>query len=112
MARDKDYNKLIHTERWLRLRKAVLTAHPMCQDCMERGMLSPAVEVHHVRPVEDGLSYAEKQQLMYDPSNLRALCHGCHVRVHTEMGRSGKAGAKRRAREQRARFVKKFLGNG
>ena len=112
MARDKDYNKLIHTERWLRLRKAVLTAQPKCQDCMQRGMLSPAVEVHHVRPVEDGLSYAEKQQLMYDPGNLRALCHGCHVRVHTEMGRSGKAGAKRRAREQRARFVKKFLGNG
>lgn len=109
MARDRDYNRLIHTERWLRLRKAVLTAHPMCQDCLERGELSAATEVHHVRPVEEALGYAGKMRLMYDPANLRALCHACHVRIHTEMGRSGRDAVRGRNVRQIKEIVRKFF---
>ena len=108
MAKDKDYKRLIGTARWLRLRKAKLTANPTCERCKENGILRPATEVHHIVPVEDGLTVREKEALMYDFHNLRSLCHDCHVLTHTEMGRSGKAYAKRHAKEQLARFVKKF----
>lgn len=111
MAKDKDYIKLIHTQRWLRLRRATLTANPVCQQCKADGYITPATEVHHVTPVEYGVSAADKQRLMYDPHNLRALCHNCHVKVHIELGRSGKEATKRRNAEQVAATIKKFFGD-
>ena len=109
MSKDKDYNKLIHTARWLRLRRDVLTAHPLCERCEAEGFVTPASEVHHRVPVETAISYSEKARLMYDPNNLCALCHDCHVRVHTEMGRSGKAATKRRNAEQVKEIIVKFF---
>ena len=109
MAKDKDYIKLIHTPRWLNLRRAILSAHPLCERCEAQGYITPATEVHHQRPVEYGVTYAEKYRLMYDVKNLRALCHDCHVKAHIEMGRSGKEATRRRNAEQVARVVKNFF---
>lgn len=109
MSKDKDYNRLIHTVRWLRLRRDKISANPTCERCEGMGRLSPTTEIHHVIPVENGLTLEEKRRLMYDPTNLMALCHDCHVYVHTERGRGGKKGAKSRATEQRDNFRKKFL---
>lgn len=110
MAKDKDYMKLIHTPRWLHLRRDTLTAHPLCERCRAEGYVTPATEVHHRRPVELGINYDEKRRLMYDADNLEALCHNCHVKVHTEMGRSGKEAARRRNAEQVAEVLKKLYG--
>lgn len=111
MAKDKYYNQLIHAGKWLRLRCAVLTEHPICERCEEEGRLTTATEVHHIRPVEEGYSYADKLQRMYDRANLRALCHDCHVKTHTELGRSGRKATKKRNAEQVARINKKFFGD-
>ena len=108
MAKDKDYIKMIHTTQWLKLRRDVLTKHPLCESCREAGVLTPAVEVHHIVPVEDGLSKREKERLMFSPSNLRALCHACHAKIHTELGR-GKKHTQRQSKEQLKQFVKKFF---
>jgi len=110
MSRDADYNRLIHTVRWLRLRRDVLTEHPLCQRCEEEGRVTAASEVHHVRPVEEGVGLADKRQRMYDRGNLRALCHDCHVRTHVEMGRCGKEAARKRRAEQK-KIVIKLLFN-
>ena len=75
MAKDKEYNKLIHKNKWLKLRKAKLSSNPICERCKE----------------------------------MMALCHDCHILTHTEMGRSGKAHAKRKAKEQLKGFQEKFL---
>lgn len=109
MAKDKEYIKLIHAGRWLKLRRSKLTACPLCERCEQNGLVRPATEVHHIFPVEDALSSAEKARLMYDPHNLMALCHSCHVEIHKQMGRSGKVQAKRRAFEHLKQFKKKFL---
>ncbi|MDY3620167.1 MAG: HNH endonuclease signature motif containing protein [Prevotella sp.] len=82
----------------------------MCERCREEGRLAPATEVHHIRPVEEGLTLREKEQLMFDPHNLRALCHECHVKTHTEMGRCGKKQAKERAEAHLLRFKERFMG--
>ena len=108
MSRDKDYIRLIHKSRWLQLRKAKLTACPVCERCADEGRTRAATEVHHVTPVERGLTAQEKERLMYDPHNLRALCHECHVLTHTEMGRGGKANARAHAKAQMLKFVKKY----
>ncbi len=111
MAKDKDYMKLINTSRWLRLRRDILTAHPLCERCEAEGYITPATEVHHRKPVEDGINYAEKHRLMYDPKNLCALCHDCHVKTHIEMGRSGKKAARRRNDEHVRAIIVKFFNN-
>lgn len=110
MAKDKDYQQLIHTDRWLRLRRDKLTASPLCERCQQQGIVTPATEVHHVTPVEDGLTLAAKRQLMYDYHNLRALCHDCHVQTHVELGRCGRAATKRRNEAQVVAVVEKFFG--
>ena len=110
MAKDKDYQQLIHTSRWLRLRKETLTAHPLCQRCQQQDILTPATEVHHVRPVEEALTKAEKVRRMYDPHNVQALCHACHVQVHTELGRCSKQANKERKAKQARAIIEKFFG--
>lgn len=110
MAKDRDYQQLINSTKWLRLRREVLTRHPLCQRCEAEGKLTAATEVHHVRPVEEAITYADKQQRMYDPHNLRALCHDCHVRTHTELGRSGREATKKRNAEQTAQVIARYFG--
>ena len=112
MAKDKDYQKLINTTRWLQLRRYILTAQPLCQRCQAEGRITAATEVHHVRPVEEAIHYSEKRRRMYDPHNLRALCHDCHVKTHTEAGRSGREATKKRNAEQVAQVISRFFGDG
>lgn len=109
MSKNRTYRRLIHTARWLRLRRDILSAHPVCQACEEEGRLSPATEVHHIVPCETALGEREMEALMYDPHNLVALCHRCHVEAHVALGRGGKEAARRRAGVKMQKFVKKFL---
>lgn len=111
MAKDATYNRLIHSERWLLLRRNIITRHPVCQRCEEEGRLTPACEVHHIIPAETAINESEMRRLMFDPHNLRALCHDCHVKTHTEMGRSGREATKKRNREQVTAVVRKFFGD-
>ena len=111
MAKDKDYIAMIHTTAWLRLRKEVLTATPLCVECQKAGRIEAATEVHHVRPVEEAITYSDKRQRMYDPHNLQALCHDCHVRIHTQLGRSGKEATRKRNEAQTQEVIKKFFGS-
>ena len=110
MSRNADYIRWIHSARWLRLRRARLTAHPLCERCQAEGRARAATEVHHRRPVEEAASRAEQERRMFSPLNLQALCHWCHVEAHAAMGRSGKEAAKRRAAGQTAETLRRYFG--
>lgn len=110
MAKDADYIRLIHTSRWLRLRKYVLSDHPLCERCESRGIITPAVEVHHRTPVEHGTNLREKETLMFDPGNLMALCRNCHVEIHVEMGRSGRERTKAANAAKTQSIISRFFG--
>lgn len=70
------------------LREAYITQHPMCEECLKRGIIdSVATEVHHRKPIGTGRSLSEKKKLAFDPDNLESLCHDCHVKIHQEMFR-------------------------
>lgn len=111
MAKDEYYNKLIHTARWLRLRRDTLTRHPLCQRCEAEGRITPATEVHHVFPVEEAVTAAEKARLMFDPHNLRALCHACHARTHAEMRRGSREATRRRNDSHVKSVIERFFGS-
>ncbi|WP_337571891.1 HNH endonuclease signature motif containing protein [Prevotellamassilia timonensis] len=109
MSKDKQYIKQIHTRRWLMLRREVLSRHPLCERCQAEGRTRAATEVHHITPVEEGVSPLDKRTLMFDAHNLQALCHECHVRTHTELGRSGRqANADRQHRKAEATISRFF----
>lgn len=109
MAKDMEYQQLIHAGKWLRLRKLILTRTPLCQRCLAEGRTTAATEVHHIRPVEEAIAFNDKLQRMYDQTNLRALCHDCHVRTHTELGRSGRKATKKRNEKQVKQVIKRFF---
>ena len=72
--------------------------------------MTPASEVHHIIPAESAINESEMRRLMFDPHNLMALCHDCHVKTHTEMGRSGREATKKRNREKVNAVCRKFFG--
>lgn len=66
--------------KWRRLRDDFIMLHPLCEDCLSKGKVVPADDIHHIRsPFRDGqINWA----LLMDPENLVALCKDCHGRRH------------------------------
>lgn len=101
---------MIQSRRWRELRRRVLTSRPCCERCAERGLVTAAREVHHVLPVEHVTGPAAQEGRMFDPLNLMALCHACHVAVHEEMGRSGREAVRARNATRSASAIARFFG--
>lgn len=109
MSKDFNYKRMINSGRWLQLRKQKLSSNPLCEDCLDRGMYVPAKEVHHVIPCETAQSISEMHSLMYDYTNLRSLCHECHVRTHKELKSHSKESVMANVKNSVKRFVEKFI---
>ena len=45
MSKDYNYKRMIQSARWQRLRKEKIKMNPLCQDCLEAGIYTPAQEV-------------------------------------------------------------------
>ena len=74
-------SKIYNTATWQRLRTAKLMDSPLCEICVQRGIITPATEVHHA----DGfLNYegVEREAVAYDYRNLVSLCTACHLYLH------------------------------
>lgn len=69
-----------YDHKWNMLSKRYRAIHPLCEDCEKRDRTTPASEVHHIVPITKDPSL----RLVW--SNLVALCHGCHVQRHRDMG--------------------------
>ena len=73
----------------------------LCEDCLARGVITPATEVHHIEPLTPQNITDPLIALNYD--NLALLCHACHVARHATLDKSTRAGRKR---AQRRYFVR------
>ncbi len=63
---------------WKRIRDNYAAAHPLCEECLKRGVYSPTEQVHHIKPISEGGTHARE--------NLMALCQSCHAKIHAERG--------------------------
>jgi len=72
---------------WRRLRDAYVAEHPECEDCLLRGLHTPAREVDHVIPFQ-GLG----DPLRLDKRNLRSLCRRHHARKTAADKRAARGG--------------------
>lgn len=110
MARDREYIKLINNRRWQALRLSVLEHEPLCRRCAQAGRIRQAREVHHVRPIQAGVTPWERERLAYDPANLMPLCTECHQREHERLGSKGKAEQTSRRKAETSEFMRRFYG--
>lgn len=109
MSHNRLYISLINTTRWRALRADALSARPLCEACLKEGRVTPATEVHHVRPVESVSSYESMRSLAYDPNNLLCLCHACHADIHKGLMSHTKEAVKENRKRETEHFIDVFL---
>lgn len=66
--------RVYNTRGWKKLRAAHLRRHPLCEECLKRGIVTIATDVDHIVP------HRGDPSLMWNPENLQSLCHSCHSR--------------------------------
>ena len=62
----------LHDWAWQEFAIEYRKRHPLCMDCMARGVTEATAEVHHKRRLRDF------PELKYDENNLMSLCSTCH----------------------------------
>ena len=110
MSHNRLYISLINTQRWRALRARALGARSLCEVCLKAGRVTPATEVHHIRPVESTSNYDMMKSLAYDPNNLLCLCHKCHADIHKGMLSHTKESVKANRKRETDHFIDTFLG--
>ena len=66
---------------WKRCRAAYMErAGGICEDCLAKGLYTPAALVHHMIPVDESNINDPRITLSFD--NLRAVCRVCHAKRH------------------------------
>lgn len=63
---------------WKRIRDRYIKAYPFCEKCKKNGKLTPAEEVHHIKPLSRGGTN--------DEDNLMSLCTSCHSEITAREG--------------------------
>lgn len=74
--------KYYNTTEWRKLRETYIKAHPVCEECLNKGRVTPATSVHHkISPFKNGNC---NKSLFLDYNNLEAVCHECHSEIHNK----------------------------
>ena len=78
----KEYAETFYKSKtWQMTRKAYLSkAGQLCEECLRKGIISPATEVHHKIHITPNNISDPNITLNWD--NLEALCHKCHMNRH------------------------------
>lgn len=103
------YKKLIQSKKWTRLRFKKLSNNPLCEKCLHSDIVTPAAEIHHIKPIESVSDAAVMYALAYDYNNLISLCHKCHVSIHISLKSKSKQANKTRVKNDIDRFISTFL---
>lgn len=84
-------------------------AKGLCERCLQKDITTPATEVHHITPVETGMTETHMKALCFDSDNLQALCRACHKQAHIELQSYTKKETQKRNDEKTKHFVNSFL---
>ena len=68
---------------WRKLRQAKLMLNPLCEICQNKGVVTPAIEVHH-RDSFMNYDGAKRLELAFNPDNLMSVCKSCHQELHNK----------------------------
>ena len=79
MARSID-ESFYKTPAWRRCRAEYLKSHPLCEECLKAGMITPSKYVHHI--IHLTRVNVRDPATAYGDENLQALCYDCHEKIH------------------------------
>lgn len=80
--------RIYNDRRWKAAANAHLIDHPLCEECLKRGINTPAEDVHHIVSFMTTDDPFERERLaFYDPDNLMSLCKQCHQLIHSRARR-------------------------
>lgn len=73
--------KIYQSAEWKKLREAKLIANPLCEICLAKGEVTPAIDIHHIDSFTkyDG---TKKLSVAFNYSNLLSVCKQCHQKLH------------------------------
>jgi 5-methylcytosine-specific restriction protein A len=71
-----------NTSKWRELRIYFLSKNPLCKRCLDKGILTLGIDVHHIIEITNGKTKEDKQRLGFDYTNLKTLCKECHIEEH------------------------------
>ena len=74
--------KFYNSSKWQKLRDAHLREHPLCEQCLSKGKVTPADQVHHKRSPFNYKEGTINWELGLDPENLESICGECHGKIH------------------------------
>ncbi len=80
-----DISKIYNSPNWKKLRLGYLMQHPLCEQCLKEDKITPATEVHHIKPISTGSDELAMKSIAYNAYNLMALCKDCHHKIHKQM---------------------------
>lgn len=71
-----------NTQEWKLLRKSYFMKQPLCELCLQNGILKDGEDVHHII---SPFKYKDKRKhyFAYNPDNLLTLCKDCHSNIHS-----------------------------
>lgn len=75
-GRDKEVHRL-YDRKWKARREKFLASNPWCEDCLSRGIYTPATDVHHEHRHRG-------DRMVFNTSPLKAQCHSCHAKKTSE----------------------------
>lgn len=83
--------RIYNDRRWKAAANAHLIDHPLCEECLKRGINTPAEDVHHIVSFMTTDDPFERERLaFYDPDNLMSLCKQCHQLIHSRLNKISK----------------------
>lgn len=59
-----------------------MKANPLCERCLEMGIVRQMREVHHIIPID---IERPNEGLIYGWDNLMSVCISCHKEIHVEL---------------------------
>lgn len=84
--RRKERQKIYNTSTWQKLRLSYMQQHPLCEECLKKGIIRSAKDIHHIISFMTTDDMCERERLAFDSSNLQALCRECHNEKHNKKG--------------------------
>lgn len=78
------HKHIYNTTRWRKDRLSYLSEHPLCEHCLQEGLIIPATLVHHKQEISSGMNDEAMKNIAFDINNLQALCNICHKEIHNK----------------------------
>ena len=76
--------ELYNMNEWKQLSRTYRMKKPLCEKCLENGIITPAQHVHHITSFMRGRTNEEKIELLLSEDNLMSLCVNCHTDIHNK----------------------------